>query len=932
MSASYKEPDLPFASDVSVPPDRYTRGIDTNTSLPANCRTFRVSEIPLYMDRSALSQFLDSLKVGKGSIEGNCRVFPLATCGSWQVATVSFHYVPDEFQKCKEGSPRSLQLVMQRGQYRNDRYNAHHEVHSRSGEQVSVSIDRDFYSMTPLYQPLGRTAKYDLIAVTGLSAHAFGSWKSPDQAYRMWLRDFLPSECPDIRVHIWGYFSSIMNVSSTTSITAISRQFLEDVKRIRENQTASRPLILIGHSLGGLVLQKALVDASKEHCDEDKAFYQSCIGVLFFGVPTRGLNATSIDRLVQGKGNEHFLQSISTGSDYLSDLESDFSACYKRMKNCTVVSFYEGEDTLSVEKNCDGKFERCGSLIRMVPRESAVCSLSKSHNQIQIRANHSMMVKFRSVSDENYLRVLAKIKNVAKDYTMRGVQDRLKDHQIWRTTSMPFTERQSSNIPRRVQERSQDNEVRRHLDNEVRRNTVSGIVKAQPNNRQLRSPGKRNESVDLMMSSILNWLSDVPYESHHQRITRRRLKGTGKWIFEKQEYLTWISSNSSRLFLLRGIPGTGKTYITSAVIDSLHPEAGRLARAYFYCDRAERRRREPEIIMNAIVQQLLQSNSNENTLPKSILDIYEERVKNRQLSSQLSLPESQALLLHITSVYPRTIICIDALDEVATEKRYELLKSLNHVVRKSINVVKLFATTRIDPKIVAQFQIFPLIVLEPEDNTDDIKVFVENRVKRAIDDRKLLKGEVSSRLKLQICEVITGLCQGMFQLAALQITILYHLYGESNATVKDGLQRLPDTLTEAYEGIYRCILSQSGSNTRRALDAFRQMRWSSEPLPTETLLHAITERVGTKQQSTRKATISAKYLLTICHHLLIVDKHLNVFRFAHPSVGEYLETMPELNGAIHHAEVCNCEDGSHDREEWSDDGEEWSDVSDDSTN
>jgi hypothetical protein len=91
------------------------------------------------------------------------------------------------------------------------------------------------------------------------------------------------------------------------------------------------------------------VDASKGNSAEDKAFHQSCVGVLFFGVPNRGLNPKSIESLVQGKGNERFLQDLSSGSDYLFELEKDFKICHESMKNSIIVSFYESEDTCSVK-------------------------------------------------------------------------------------------------------------------------------------------------------------------------------------------------------------------------------------------------------------------------------------------------------------------------------------------------------------------------------------------------------------------------------------------------------------------------------------------------------------------------------------------------------------------------------------------------------
>ncbi|KAI5811985.1 hypothetical protein BZA77DRAFT_153086 [Pyronema omphalodes] len=58
---------------------------------------------------------------------------------------------------------------------------------------------------------------------------------------------------------------------------------------------------------------------------------------------------------------------------------------------------------------------------------------------------------------------------------------------------------------------------------------------------------------DSDRSAILQWISDIPYISHHKRIHEERLEGTGEWLFDRPEYEDWMSSSSSKLLLLRGI-------------------------------------------------------------------------------------------------------------------------------------------------------------------------------------------------------------------------------------------------------------------------------------------------------------------------------------------------------------------------------------------
>jgi hypothetical protein len=124
------------------------RAIDPSTALASRCRTFRLSEIPLEMNEVALCQCLDSLQVGRVSIEGNSMVFPLATYRFGQVATVSFkHHEPDIFQGCKPDQNIYLPFPMRR-------------IEGRA-VPVNVTVDCDFYGMTPFYHSSGAMIKYE---------------------------------------------------------------------------------------------------------------------------------------------------------------------------------------------------------------------------------------------------------------------------------------------------------------------------------------------------------------------------------------------------------------------------------------------------------------------------------------------------------------------------------------------------------------------------------------------------------------------------------------------------------------------------------------------------------------------------------------------------------------------------------------------------
>jgi len=148
-------------------------------------------------------------------------------------------------------------------------------------------------------------------------------------------------------------------------------------------------------------------------------------------------------------------------------------------------------------------------------------------------------------------------------------------------------------------------------------------------------------------------------------------------------------------------------------------------------------------------------------LLKPIVDAYGKRTSEGQRTSKLSLLESRDLLVELADVYEQTTICIDALDEVEPSTRKNLLQALKFVMEKSNSLVKIFATTRMDVDIALQFEMFPRIELQPDDNVSDIERFIKESIQTGIEDRELLDGAVGDDLKAEICKVLGERSKGM---------------------------------------------------------------------------------------------------------------------------------------------------------------------------
>jgi hypothetical protein len=117
-----------------------------------------------------------------------------------------------------------------------------HNYTSRNG----IHFDRDFFGFTQLYPTKsGDEIVADIIVVTGLGGHAFGSWVGRTTG-KMWLRDFLKEDLPNCRVLLYGYDSKLGN-RSTDSILSFGDTFLANLDGVRRDHVVSTT-VLARHS------------------------------------------------------------------------------------------------------------------------------------------------------------------------------------------------------------------------------------------------------------------------------------------------------------------------------------------------------------------------------------------------------------------------------------------------------------------------------------------------------------------------------------------------------------------------------------------------------------------------------------------------------------------------------------------------------------
>ncbi|KAH8586231.1 hypothetical protein B0O99DRAFT_695681 [Bisporella sp. PMI_857] len=273
----------------------------------------------------------------------------------------------------------------------------------RTDDSTELDIDKDFIGFTPLNAP-DRDVCADIIAVTGLAGHAFGSWAQSDQ--KMWLRDYLPRDIQNrARILIYGYESQLHDIHAPKAIVSdYGNSFLQTLMDLRDHPSCrDRPLILIGHSLGALIIKQVITDLIPS--------IRSRLPVrtlLFFGAPHNGLEVEALETLVKGRPTQTLISELKFESPTLAGLSDRFRHV---AKDLTIHTYYESRPTRTVAQGTDGKWERIGEPLVMVQKSSALLNMDSEKTQMKVDGDHKDIAKLRRGQGGVYPNVLRIIKD-----------------------------------------------------------------------------------------------------------------------------------------------------------------------------------------------------------------------------------------------------------------------------------------------------------------------------------------------------------------------------------------------------------------------------------------------------------------------------------------------------------------------------------------
>lgn len=521
-----------------------------------------------------------------------------------------------------------------------------------------------------------------------------------------WPKDLLPIQYPNARILVYGYDTRVTNyLSGPTNQNSIHSHGKDLLSSLAAFRKLDSPLILIAHSLGGIVVKEMLANSSNSTEDRLRNVVSSTSAVIFLGTPHRGSHdlatlgdrARSMISLLRMKTNPAILDALRLKTKDLESAQEAFSAVWSR-HDFRVKTFQEGLGLTGLNFGPFGK--------KVVPDFSSLLGDVRERAET-IQANHMEMCRFTGLDDPNYGRICGEITSIYD----------------WLSGLNTTTEHQH------------------HIDQQ---SLTAKTPAASSHESRVVTMNEREETC----------LQSLQFPNMNQRTQNLAdpAEGTCCWLFRHEVFVDWLTdknqSQSCGLLWLRGKPGSGKsTMLREAffrVTKDMDGSECHVA-SFFFNAKGDDLEHSQIGMLRSILHQIC---SRDPDLLRALLEMVQSR---RALYGEDAAPWDEAELRaffkpEIIGHKKRIIVFIDAIDECDSESMRDVVHFWREITETAQHAgvqLSVCLSSRHYPAITVNN--CPEIIMENH-NHPDIVDFVGRRLDLGmsgrLEDRKAIQQKI----------------------------------------------------------------------------------------------------------------------------------------------------------------------------------------------
>ncbi|KAI8964167.1 hypothetical protein F5Y11DRAFT_316813 [Daldinia sp. FL1419] len=271
--------------------------------------------------------------------------------------------------------------------------------------QGSINKQISRYETTAVYTH--PDAKVDIVLVHGLNGDPHKTWTAKNDVF--WPTDLLPTSLRDARANIlvYGYNADVYSKKhgsnpSDNFIYMHAQTLVTSLTHYRKDeQTSHNPIIWVCHSLGGILVKRALLysnDLRSSQHEDYRSIYVSTYGIIFLGTPHTGSDLATWGTMLQAmsdavvprtffQSESVLLRTLKRDNETLQNINVHFLDIYQRFK---ILMAHENH-----------KSDLKGTRTLIVDAHSASPQLP-GVTYYAIEATHSGMCKFESRNAPGY--------------------------------------------------------------------------------------------------------------------------------------------------------------------------------------------------------------------------------------------------------------------------------------------------------------------------------------------------------------------------------------------------------------------------------------------------------------------------------------------------------------------------------------------------
>jgi len=257
---------------------------------------------------------------------------------------------------------------------------------------------------------------------------------------------------------------------------------------------------------------------------------------------------------------------------------------------------------------------------------------------------------------------------------------------------------------------------------------------------------------------IIKWLYPPDPSTNYNKALGQHQEGSGLWFLQNDVFAKWKTRRNSFLWLY-GIPGWGKTILSSTIIKDLSRTPSRQPLLYFYFDFNDTAKQTLESMVRSLISQLCYRYDD---VWKQLDSLFSSCQDGRRQPTCESLC---MVLLHTIEQIKEVWIILDALDECRTRKgppAEGLLSWIKDLLGSEQRNVHLLMTSRPEQDIKSGLSEFVYddntVPIQSDLITNDIRAYVRKRV-REDEGFKRWQGrlDVQDEIKTRLMEKADGM-------------------------------------------------------------------------------------------------------------------------------------------------------------------------------